>query len=299
MVCSTCGRPCVEPSCAGCKTLSRIKRLWENQALVLNEASALTCLRNCAGELADLCEGGSSAPVVVPLSGIPPAPREDPKGGGSKEKKRKEREAGGRDPTPPLRVKEEPTGGGGDPVRDLPVEEEESEESSEAVIDEPVVPAPPPPRVELTEGERARRYSEARRRSSDSPAPLGLRPLPVRLSAPSQDGVGLPAPPEERPSGHHRERRSSSTRPRADREVPGGETTEGRPRSSRDRRARTPSYPPPVREDRRRDGRNRSRSQHKKKKSKGSKGVKKRERGRTWIEDQRKAQKEQQWHQRR
>ncbi len=290
----------MDTSCSGCRALGRLKRLWESRSNPSEDSIGLSSLRNCAGELADLFEKvPSSASTGPPTGGKPPVTGEGCPAVPGKEKKTKEKEAGGRKATPPREVKEEPREAPEGPVKDLLVAEEESEESSEVAEDETVPVEAKRSSVELTERERAKRYREDK--ASVAGGPLGLRALPVRLSAPTRDGEGKEAYQTSR-SRHSEPPRSASGRPHAERrENPGGDTT-ALPRGGRDLRARSPDYPPPRREERQREGRDRSRTpregKKKKKKSKGSKGIRKRERGKVWLEEQRSAPQEKQWRRR-
>ena len=282
MVCSTCGRISAETYCAGCRTLGRIRKLWESKANLPEDSKALSCLRNCAGELADWCEGESGASASFLGVGVAPVDRERAERASGKEKKSKARESGGERTTPPVEVKEEPKSAAGGPLQELDLEEE-SEESSEAAEDLPVPDSDRRPDIDLRERERERRYNEEPPTRGEPAAPLGLRVLPVRLSAPSQDGGGPGSPP---------------ARVEAERSNPPRREPEELPRERRERQARSPNYPPPQREERHRERRERSRTpkgKKKKKKSKGSKGVRKRERGKAWVEEQRSAPHNPQW----
>ena len=257
---------------------------------------ALVCLRNCAGEHADLCESSAPSTRGTGSSRTPPVHREAPKKEEGKQRKNREGEQGGA-ANPPKQVKvEDPKEIDKRPAEEADLEEEESEESSEAAEDEPVHEPTPKKSEELSEKEKGRAANAAKFARHGLTAPLGLRVLPVRLSTPSQDGERQGARREERPPLPPGERASSARsgeRPELER----------RPREERDRerrgdRPREPAHPPPSRDERPRERRHRSRTPHrKKKKSGGSKGVKRRERGKAWRDERRKARPETKWHQ--
>ena len=299
MVCETCGRASLDTSCSGCRTLERLRRLWVSKSNPKEDPIAISSLRNCAGELADLYEGGSATGSTAPaVAGSHPGTREVSQAPSGKEKKNKERDSGGGRSSPPKIVKEEPQAVPDGPVKEPEVAEEESEESSELAVDEAVPVEPNKKVVELTERERAERYRDHQESRGEGGGPLGLRVLPVKLSAPTQDGRHHETPQGSR-TRHRDPGHLSSSRPHGEtRDTPGGEARVS-PREGRALRARSPDYPPPRREDRHRERRGRSRSPHgakkKKKKSKGSKGIRKRERGKAWLEEQRSAPRDKPW----
>jgi len=299
MVCSFCGRTCVETSCAGCKAISRIRSLWAGQAG--NDPRALTSLRNCVGELSDLIEAAGVLPAGGQPAGTAPEKREPPLKGDKKERKTKEGEGGGSVTTPRVPLKEEPREERSreaslPPAGDTGEDDEESEESSDLAEDEEVSEKGRSKEKEPTKRELERAANAAKLSKHGLTQQLGLRVLPVKLSVQAQDG-GVPEPVREGrgeaassevPSTSGRERRES------DRRVP-----EGGERSKKEARPREPPYPPPGRGEKRKEERRRSRTPHRKRKSRGAnKGIKKRERGRAWRDEQRKAGHEKQWRRR-
>ena len=281
MSCRLCNRS-GGPFCTGCRTVSRIKWLWEQRLGLTEGTEALAALRNCAGALTDLAEVLEASRRAV-----------------EEDLQRRGREVLGGLPAPAARSEKADLPGGNTPEKGglvKPKEEvksekplspgEESEEETSKEEDLTVKPEAP-----------VRPADKAEQRDKEDPQqpgreePLGLKPLPQRLSSPdpvAQDGVrkSSSAPKSKKEDTKPREEKE----PRYRRAEPSGRAVSSGHRGGESRRLASPEFPPGGWDSKRRD---RSRSRRKR----TSKGKKHRERGEKFRRDQA-ARRQSQWHQR-
>ena len=251
MVCKICGRE-AKDWCPGCKCLSRIRYLWENQLVGKGEAESLTALRICGSELQDIVDGLHLSPVPRE-----PAPRPGSvaaaSGSGSADKTPASPEKAPAEESKSVKVEvppspEKPVTGAA-PVAPAEDEEDESEEEEEGGEEDKEVDSKGPPAAQL-----------------------GLTSIGAVLSAPTPE-----------PTNHGKEkaeRRAPDTGSDRGRDLhPGDDHHRGRAGApaSGSRRPQSPEGPPRRKEPKR------DRSRSKKKKSKGEK---KRRRAREWRASQ-------------
>ena len=258
MVCSECKRPVTSDVCTGCRTLSRLKWLWQTQIGLLDEAEALSCLRNCAGGLTDLGEqrahveaqaaGGRGTGATAPDLGPEPA------GTGEKADAEKRESPA---PGAAALAKEAK-----DELEDKAAKSEDKEAESysyETEVEEEAPPAKP-----LAETPRWGRGSLSK--------PLGLTPASKPSTRKPEKPFDFRGKARQDSPARDDERKRRDLPPQ-----PSGEASGSRPEDlARDKATpRSPSHPPPGRHKRR----HRSKSPKKDKDKKKSKGKRKRERG--------------------
>lgn len=258
MSCKECGRPSPSALCSGCRTLGRIDTLWRD----LDEKDlplGLGFLRECAGALTDLAEARwAERQAKVPLKSgeTPPVTGETPGSagtvGGEAAPKEKPTEEKGPTREPHQEVKEEALAsdrGEGEPEESYSYETGEEEPAAEE-------------KAEPKSVDRTKTHPNAHKiQKGNLSKPLGLRPLPVKLSR--RD----PEPEEPKHDDGDRGRERKVHRTEEDR-AQGSRPSHGRPSE--------PSYPPPGRG----SGKERHRSRSRKRRR--AKGKKKRERGEEW-----------------
>eukprot|EP00434_Breviolum_minutum_P029884 symbB.v1.2.026425.t1/scaffold2637.1/size74321/1 len=179
MSCKECGRPSPSALCSGCRTLGRIDTLWRD----LDEKDlslGLGFLRECAGALTDLAEARwAERQTRVPLKSgeTPPVTGEAPgsagTGGGEAAPKEKPVEEKGPAREPLKEVKEEALAsdrGEGEPEESYSYETGEEEPAAEE-------------KAEPKSVDRTKSHPNAHKiQKGNLSKPLGLRPLPVKLS---------------------------------------------------------------------------------------------------------------------
>ena len=249
MVCSECKRSATTDVCTGCRTLSRLKWLWQTQIGVADEAEALSCLRNCAGGLTDLREQRASLERLAAVR----APETLGVEGEAKATKREEAAPGGGSGEAESALKGE----------DLEPVKEETDGSGSYSYESEEVKEPPKP---LAETPRFGRGSLGK--------PLGLTPAskPSTKKPPTLYNFRGGRTKSESP-------RRDDERKRRDASPKRKESTRGGDEASRPSGVpRPPDHPPKHHRDEGDGHRSRSRKKHRKKKS--NKGKTKRERGR-------------------
>ena len=274
MNCRLCNRP-GGPFCTGCRTVSRVKWLWETRIGLSENPEALGVLRNCAGALTDLAElfaaSGAPAPEERERTGGPPPGKEE-------KDKAREDEVGGL-AVPKVAVKTE------DPSD--PEEEESEEEGSEE--------CGPPPKAEGVKDTPCPSKGEGIKSAEleETAEPLGLQVLPQRLSAPDpqeRDGVASKKVINQE-RGDRKAEGARGPQKEKKRRPEGGAPSSGH-RDGGHARPKSPEYPPGGWDPK---GRDRSRSRRR---QRTSKGKKKRERGRDFYQQEHIAHREAQWRRR-
>ena len=144
MPCKLCGRES-GPFCTGCRTVSRLKWLWESRLGLGDNPEALSALRNCAGALTDLAEvyEANRQAALAATGALAPAPI-----GHSGDKKVEgdigAKAARGEAPQPPA--------AGGIRLKEEPKSETEEEESEEEIPEEELPAAKATPLEDSSKG---------------------------------------------------------------------------------------------------------------------------------------------------
>ena len=256
MVCAECKRPVSTDVCTGCRTLSRLKWLWQTQVGLLDESEALSCLRNCAGGLTDLVELRTHLESQAAVRGDP--------GGATPE--------AGSEPVAVSEKRESPPPGAAAPAKEGTGEAEDradkaEEKDAESYSYETDVEEEAPPAKPLAETPRWGRGSLGK--------PLGLTPASKPSTRKPEKPFNFRGKAKESSPDRNDERKRRDLPPQ-----PHVEASGSRPEDlARDKATpRSPSQPPPGRHKRS----HRSKSPKKDKDKKKSKGKRKRERGKDY-----------------